>query len=259
MHNRQARQPLYVQLADHLRDGITGKKWQPGDLLPSETQLCRDYGVSRGTVVRALETLLREGLAQRRQGVGTFVNRPALHRRPGFLLGFSETVLKQGRRPSQRLLETRRLTRSHAQQYGCDEPAVMLHRVMLVDGIPWAIHRSLIPRSVADNVPALGNDGYLQRQALDFSLYRSLNDAGYIIDHAEEEVQARLASTHEANLLEIDQPAAVILVHRKSSDPKGHLLELIEAIYLGESFTYAARLVRAYGISEIHADTSYRK
>lgn len=256
-HNRQVRQPLYLQLADELREGIAAKKWQPGDLLPSETQLCRDYGVSRGTVVRALETLLREGLAQRRQGVGTFVNRPALHRRPGFLLGFSETVLKQGRLPSQRLLEMHRFTRSHALQYGCDEPAVMLHRVMLVDDIPWAIHRCLVPQSVADNVPALGNDGYLERQALHFSLYRSLNDAGYVIDHAEEQVQARLASADEAKLLEIELPAAVILVHRKSFDPNGRLLELIEAIYLGESYTYAARLVRAYGISEIHADPSH--
>ena len=81
--NRKIKQSLYLDLASEIRDNIVSKKWKPGDLLPSETQLCRDFGVSRGTVVKALEVLHREGLAQRRQGVGTFVSRPALHRMPG--------------------------------------------------------------------------------------------------------------------------------------------------------------------------------
>jgi len=251
-HNRKIKQPLYLQLADELREGIAEKQWQPGDLLPSETRLCRDYGVSRGTVVKALDVLLKEGLAQRRQGVGTFVTRPALHRQPGFLLGFSETVANQGRVPSQRLIERRQISRSEALQYGCDESAVILYRIRLVDDIPWAVHRSLIPLSVANNVPALGDDGEAERQASDFSLYQSLAGVGYVIDHAEESVQSRLANAQEAALLEIDLPAAIMMVHRKSFDPDERLLELVEAVYLGESYAYEARLVRAYGVTEIH-------
>lgn len=163
-HSYKIRQPLYLHLASELRDGIVSRKWTPGDLLPSETQLCRDFGVSRGTVVRALHVLLKEGLAQRRQGVGTIVSRPALHRMPGFLLGFSETVRQQGRIPTHQVVDQSELTRAQALQYGCDEPALMLHRIRLVDGVPWAIHRSLIPRAVAEKVPALHVNGAKARK-----------------------------------------------------------------------------------------------
>lgn len=251
LHRHKNQQALYLQLADELRSGIVSQKWQPGDLLPSETVLSQEYSVSRGTVVKAIELLLQEGLAQRRQGVGTFVTRPALHRRPGFLQGFAETVLKQGRVPSQKLLELRQLERDEAMQYGCHEPAVLLYRVRLVDDIPWALHKSLIPMTVADRIPALNTSGKRLREAVNFSLYQAIGDANYIIDSAEESVQSRLATDEEAAFLKIDVPAAVMMVHRKSYDPDDHLLELVEAVYLGDSYSYDARLVRTYGVAEI--------
>ena len=252
-HTRKIlKQPMYLTLAGELRDGILGKRWKPGDLLPSEAQLCRDFGVSRGTVIKALEVLLDEGLAQRRQGVGTFVSRPALRRMPGFLQGFSDTVRRQGRTPTQRLVDRRWLTRVEALQYGCDEPALLLHRIRLVDDVPWAVHRSVIPEAVANRVPALAGDTRAL-EAPGFALYEALGDAGFTIDHAEETVNARLATEQEAAELSTEVPSAVMLVHRKSFDPDGRLLELIEAVYLGDCYTYDARLVRAHGIAEVTA------
>ena len=251
--NRRIKQSLYLDLASELRDRIVSNKWKPGDLLPSETELCRDYGVSRGTVVKALEVLNREGLAQRRQGVGTFVSRPALHRMPGFILGFSETVRQQGRTPTHRLVDQAELTRTEALQYGCDEPALMLNRIRLVDGVPWAIHKAVIPLSLAEKVPALyGAESEVEQPG--FSLYKVLEDAGHTIDHADEAVNTRLATAEEAQLLEIDMPAAVMLVHRKSFDTRGRLVELIEAVYLGECYTYETRLVRRQSASGVSAD-----
>lgn len=250
--NRKIKQPLYLDLASELRESIVSKKWQPGDLLPSETQLCKDFGVSRGTAVKALEILHREGLAQRRQGVGTFVSRPALHRMPGFVLGFSETVRQQGRTPTHRLVDQHTLTRAEALQYGCDEPALMLNRIRFVDGVPWAIHKAIIPLSVTEKVPALyGAESKVEEP--DFSLYKELGDAGLTIDHADEAVNTRLASKEEAELLKIDLPSAVMVVHRKSFDPRGRLVELIEAVYLGDCYTYETRLVRANDSSETSA------
>jgi GntR family transcriptional regulator len=237
--NRRIKQSLYLDLASELRDRIVSKKWKPGDLLPSETELCRDFGVSRGTVVKALDVLNREGLAQRRQGVGTFVSRPALHRMPGFILGFSETVRQQGRTPTHRLVDQAELTRTEALQYGCDEPALMLNRIRLV--------------ALAEKVPALyGAESEAEQPG--FSLYTVLEDAGHTIDHADEAVNTRLATAEEAQLLEIDMPAAVMLVHRKSFDTRGRLVELIEAVYLGECYTYETQLVRAHGASGVSAD-----
>ncbi|MDH3616703.1 MAG: GntR family transcriptional regulator [Gammaproteobacteria bacterium] len=251
--NRKIKQPLYLDLASELRDGIVSGRWKPGDLLASETQLCREYGVSRGTVVKALGVILNEGLAQRRQGVGTFVSRPALHRMPDYIIGFSETVRQQGRTPTHQLADRYELSRGKALQYGCDEPAVLFNRIRLVDGVPWAIHKALIPLAVAEKVPLLyGDDSRVEESG--FSLYEAFGEAGLTIDHADEAVNARLATDEEAELLKIDLPSAVMLVHRKSFDPGGRLLELIEAVYLGDCYTYETRLVRAHGISQVGAD-----
>ena len=251
--HRNAGKPRYAVLSDELRDGIRAGKWVPGDLLPSEAQLCLKFGVSRGTVVKAIDVLLAEGLLQRRQGVGTFVSRPALHRSPGYLLGFSETVRRQGRVPSHRLMGQRQLDRIEALQFGCDERALLLERIRLVDGFPWAIHTALVPMRVAADVPALtGPDSRVADS--DFSLYKTFDEAGLEIDHADEHINVRLATGKEAEQLGIELPSAVMLVHRKSFDNRGNLIELIEAVYLQDCYTYDARLVRSNRLSVLYYD-----
>ena len=249
-----AEKARYVAMSDELRDGIRTGKWVAGDLLPSEAQLCRQFGVSRGTVVKAIDVLLAEGLLQRRQGVGTFVSRPALHRSPGYLRGFSETVRRQGRVPTHRLIGELQLSRNKALQFGCDEPALLLERVRLVDGLPWAIHTALVPMRIAAAVPALaGPDSRVAEP--DFSLYKTFDEAGLEIDHADETINVRLATGKEAEHLGIELPSAVMLVHRKSFDQSGNLIELIEAVYLQDCYTYDARLVRSSPLSVLHHDS----
>ena len=252
--NRNAGKPRYVILSDELRDGIRAGKWVPGDLLPSEAQLCLQFGVSRGTVVKAIDVLLAEGLLQRRQGVGTFVSRPALHRSPGYLRGFSEAVRRQGRVPTHRLIGQRQLDLSEALQFGCDEPALLLDRIRLVDGLPWAIHTALVPMRIAATVPALtGPDSRVANS--DFSLYKTFDEAGLEIDHADETINVRLATGKEAVHLGLELPFAVMLVHRKSFDNRGNLIELIEAVYLQDCYTYDTRLVRSNPLSVLRNDS----
>ena len=77
--------PRYHQLAIDLRTSIISGKYKFGVKLPSETELCKNYGVSRGTAVKAIEQLVKEGIAIRKQGTGTFVARPSLQRKTGRL------------------------------------------------------------------------------------------------------------------------------------------------------------------------------
>jgi GntR family transcriptional regulator len=65
--------PLYYQLEQRLRERITGAEFEPGGALPTEDRICHEYQVSRITVRRALESLQRQGLIERRSGVGSFV------------------------------------------------------------------------------------------------------------------------------------------------------------------------------------------
>ncbi|QGZ96216.1 HTH-type transcriptional repressor YvoA [Terricaulis silvestris] len=68
--------PLYHQLEQDLRERINAREFKAGEALPTEERICGEYGVSRITVRRALETLIAEGLITKRRGVGTFVTPP---------------------------------------------------------------------------------------------------------------------------------------------------------------------------------------
>lgn len=62
----------YAQVKQHLKDGLAQGLWAPGALMPSESELVAQFGVSRMTVNRALKELQAEGLVNRVQGVGSF-------------------------------------------------------------------------------------------------------------------------------------------------------------------------------------------
>lgn len=66
--------PLYAQLTARLRDRIRHDDWRAGMVIPSESDLAREYQVSVGTARKALEGLEKDGWIIRKQGRGTFVN-----------------------------------------------------------------------------------------------------------------------------------------------------------------------------------------
>jgi GntR family transcriptional regulator, arabinose operon transcriptional repressor len=61
------------QVYEIMRSRIEAGDYQPGDRIPSEALLIREFGVSRPTVARALQDLERRGLVRRRRGAGTYV------------------------------------------------------------------------------------------------------------------------------------------------------------------------------------------
>jgi len=68
--------PLYFQLQKILRKKILSGKISTKEPLPTESELCNEYGVSRTTVRQAFAALLNEGLIFRIPGKGTFINEP---------------------------------------------------------------------------------------------------------------------------------------------------------------------------------------
>ena len=67
-------QPLYKQVEEHVTQLIVEQRWKPGEMLPNEFQLAAEFGVSQGTVRKALNTHTQSKVLTRRQGVGTFVS-----------------------------------------------------------------------------------------------------------------------------------------------------------------------------------------
>lgn len=67
--------PLYLQIRDQLVNRLATGEWKPGEALPSETALAAEYGVSQGTLRKAITALEERHLVFRRQGHGTFAAR----------------------------------------------------------------------------------------------------------------------------------------------------------------------------------------
>jgi len=66
-------QPLYLQIKALLERSLDAGEWRPGEAIPSEHELARRFGVSQGTVRKAIAALAAGNLVVRRQGKGTFV------------------------------------------------------------------------------------------------------------------------------------------------------------------------------------------
>lgn len=64
--------PVYIQIHNQLRENIEGGKWQVGEKIPLK-ELAAEFGVSRMTLRQAIQTLVDEGVLERRVGSGTFV------------------------------------------------------------------------------------------------------------------------------------------------------------------------------------------
>jgi GntR family transcriptional regulator len=71
-----AGRPLYLQLADLLRDGIDSGKYPPRTPLPSARTLSQEHGIAVGTVIRAFHLLAAEGLITTVTGRGMWVIPP---------------------------------------------------------------------------------------------------------------------------------------------------------------------------------------
>ncbi|MEU0566473.1 GntR family transcriptional regulator [Nonomuraea sp. NPDC005983] len=73
MSSEEFAPPKYAQIVQAIRRKIADGTYPPGSQLPSETQLVREFRVSRPTVVRALQVLQLRGVIEREHGKGSFV------------------------------------------------------------------------------------------------------------------------------------------------------------------------------------------
>src|SRR6188472_3543690 len=127
-----------------------------GDPLPSDAELCAEFGVSRMTARNAMQRLADEGLVMRVPGRGSFVAEPPTHRRADRLLTFSREMERRGRHPSSRLLnrEIRPSSSAEAAALGIasGEPIVALRRLRLADDEPIAIETAALVRATGTAV-----------------------------------------------------------------------------------------------------------
>jgi GntR family transcriptional regulator len=211
--------PKHQQLRNILTELVT-THLRPGDMLPSERQLCADYGVSRITVREALGQLVSEGLLVRTQGKGTFVaHRPARSRL--HIASFHEDMRRMGLEPDTVVLSADRVippnqTRERL-RLSSQDAAYHVRRLRLADRIPMSVDDAWYN---AELLPGL------DQLDLRASLYDTLaRHYGRPIDHAEQTVSAGLAGEEIGRLLGIPGSGPVLKFDRVSysrGDPVEH-------------------------------------
>src|SRR6266487_4082358 len=100
--------PLYLQIKALLEKSLEAGEWRPAEAIPSEMELAGRFGVSQGTVRKAIDALAAQNLVVRRQGKGTFVATHTEERSSHFR--FLRIRRNDGRDeyPASRLLDVRR-------------------------------------------------------------------------------------------------------------------------------------------------------
>jgi GntR family transcriptional regulator len=145
--DRDSFEPAYLQLTNILRRQISKGMFRPGDQLPSEAQLCRNYGISPMTVRRTINLLADQGVVSTIQGRGTFVKTLELGT-TNFNLQELQDLFTRGPNSAIRLLDVRVVSADERTARKLDlkpgEPAIYLRRLLTREGKPVFYHRTYL-------------------------------------------------------------------------------------------------------------------
>lgn len=229
--------PRYHQLKEILRKRIELGEFKPGDQFPTEEQLCQEYGVSRGTVGRAIKILVDEGWLRREQGRGTFVTRPSLS--PVFfrLANFTEDMQQRGLEPSTRLLGLEVVPANEEiatrLQMLVGAKVIKISRLRLASGRPMAYETRYL---AYDLCPQLMEED-LEHQSIHSLLIDKYNIPLIRACHT---IEARVLSEEEAKLLEVEPGSAGFFIDRLTYTTHDRPGTWYQALYRGDEYRFTA-------------------
>jgi GntR family transcriptional regulator len=223
-------QPQYRQIEQSLRERIASLG--PGERLPSDADLCAEFGVSRMTARNAMERLAADGLITREPGRGSFVAERPAHRRANRLMTFTQEMRRAGRTPSSRVLTRaiRPSSTAEAANLGIParQPVVHLRRLRLADGEPIALETTVLIGACADAV--------MTADLTQGSLHETLGGAGFVLSRGTGTIAAAAAGAEEARLLGIRTGDPLLVERRVICDPHGRRIESTASVYPADRY-----------------------
>jgi GntR family transcriptional regulator len=227
--------PLYQHVYDTIVARIVSGDLGPGAMLPSETDLGRELGVSQGTARKALIALEQRGILQRRQGRGTFVTTttPESDHFHFFRLRRADGS------DAAPALETERIKRREATAVERDvlntAEVFEVERGRSVDGRTVVRELSSLPVTLFP--------GLTDRAPLPNALYALYQQAyGIAIAEADEQLHAVMSGPEDVAIMGIEAGTPLIEVRRRAVDITGRVVELRLSRYLTEALHYAVTL-----------------
>lgn len=233
--------PLYYQVEEILYRWIV-EKLKPGDLLPSEKQLCDMFNVSRSVIRQALGILVNKGVIERQRGVGTVVVRPKINEYlVSKLTGFYEDMVSQGLKPVTKVLSQSLIEADELLSYYLDlkvgDAVIKIERLRYVDDEPLLIVTNYIPHSLCPRL--------LEESLENKSLYEILEQKyGFKFLWGERTIEAIPADASDAKLLHVKRNSPLLFL-RSVTYIEGNIpIEYYEAKHRADRTRFITRLFR---------------
>ncbi|KMY49980.1 GntR family transcriptional regulator [Peribacillus loiseleuriae] len=227
-------QPLYAQIADDLRFKIQTEEWKVGDQIPPELELCELYKVSRITVRKAIDVLVRKNLLYRERAKGTFVGdgEESENNHITFVRSFTNEMKEIGKKAETLfaevgIIKANKTLAKHLEINVGDE-VLQLKRLRGTENIAFAFFVSAIPFTHEYSLDS--NDYY-------GSFYEYLSQFGISIDQQKEYIEAVLAPSEAQKLLGINNEPVLKRV-RMTSQKESNFREYSECYYIGSQYRY---------------------
>jgi GntR family transcriptional regulator len=224
--------PFHYQLRELLKGEIADGRWQVGDRLPSERELCDTFNLSRTTVREAIDALVDEGLLRRERGRGTFVAEPKILE--GLLqtpTGFTDSMIAQGYNVITKVLRMEignaPTTVARELRLRPDEPVTIIDRLRYILGEPILLVTSYVPVKF---VPRLVDDDLENN-----SLYQLLASKYNLLPvTAKRYMESVAANELEAKLLDIRTGSPLMLIESTAYTEDGTPMEYFKARHRGD-------------------------
>lgn len=230
--------PIYLRIAQDLRDRITTGMYRPGLALPSEREFMEQFAVSRVTIRRALKELVEEAQIESRQGSGYIVRMSTHLDQPlNRVTSFSEDCMARGLTPGSRLI-SRKSGRSNAEEsahFHIPEGSDVLRvkRVRTGNGDPLLVECATLPSAIA-----------LEWPWPEGSLYRAMEKRGFLPVRVHQQYVPVPADATLARNLGMAEGAPVMLVIRAGFARDDMPVEYSRCWFRPDRWTFAHEIHR---------------
>ncbi len=229
--------PRYVQLRRHLEQGIADGVLPPKSSLPPEREIAEITDLSRVTVRKAIQELVREGAIERRQGSGSYIKEPIrrFEQSLGRLTSFSEEMTERGLKVTTKWLERGifMATSEEAETLGLANgvQVARISRLREAGGRPMAVERAVLPLDILPNPTAVTT-----------SLYEVLTTLGKRPVRAVQKISAINLEAQYADLLEVGKGTAGLHIQRVSYLEDDRVVERTHSTFRGDAYDFVAEL-----------------
>jgi len=241
--------PLYQQIKGLIIASLQAGEWKAGEAIPSEQELAQRFGVSQGTVRKAIDEMAAEKLVVRRQGKGTYV---ATHAEQEVRYRFLRLVPDEVEAPGERvqadagklvrqLLDCKRQRApawiARQLQMRAGDAMIEVRRLLHARGRPVVLDDIWLPGAL---FKGLTLERLEQQRGPFYGFFEA--EYGVHMIRAEEKIRAVAADAESAALLQVPVGAPLLSVERLSFTYGDRPVELRRGLYHTDSHYYRNEL-----------------